>query len=203
MPGTLEFSEASLTLSDLLVAAYNISANTYGTPASMAVGQTLEIDWDFDNDDLVGYGATSRISSVPRAAKLKFGGGGVDSNIMAIIAGISNATSLATAHRRRRQLFGAGNQLPYFGCIGVADTDDGGVCVLGLQSCKLSKYPTFKADGKTNKFNMWESDGKATQVAIGGVNYFLVKQDYETKADWTAVLPATGANFLAFFTDFS
>lgn len=199
MTGTLEFSEVSFTLTDLLVAAYNITANTYGTPASMAVGQTLEVESDHDTDKLAGYGAYRRLLSVAKGAKLKFGGGGIDSNVVAILAGATNSTSGTTPNQRRRQLFSAGGGgLPYFGVIGVAATDDGGLALIGLQCCKLDKYPTIKADGKENKFNMWESEGYAIPIAVSGSDYLFHKQDQETASNWTT--PSTGANFLAFFT---
>lgn len=200
MPGTLEFSEAVITLSDLVVAPYTLSTDTYGTPASMAVGQTLDIDWEFDTDPLVGYGKTYRYSSIARAAKLKFSGGGVDSNVIAIIAGTSNATSSTTPNQRRRMLFKAGSQMPYFGAIGVGLTDDGGLLLAGLQACKLGKYPKYTLDGKTNKFNMWESDGMAVAVPQGGIDYFLHVQALESLSDWT--VPANGTDFKKFFTDF-
>lgn len=200
MPGTLEFSEAAITLSDLVVAAYTFSTDTYGTPVSMAVGQTLEIDWDHDTDPLVGYGKTYRYSSIARAAKLKFSGGGVDSNVIAIIAGASNDTSGTTPHQVRRMKYKAGAQLPYFGAIGVGLADDGGLILCGLQACKLGKNPKYTLDGKTNKFNMWESDGMAVAVPQGGIDYFLHVQALESLSDWT--VPANGTDFKAFFTDF-
>ena len=199
MPGVFEFGEVNYTLSDLIVAAYNKTANTYGTPATMASGQTLEVDSEHDTDKLQGYGVTTGLLSVARGAKLKFGGGGVDTDVMALISGISNYTSGLTPNQMRRSRFPAGGAgLPYFGCIGVGPTDDGGILAVGLQACKLDKFPPFKFDGKTNKFNMWECDGYAMPILISGSYFLHCARYYETASQWVA--PTTGANFLAFFT---
>lgn len=180
------------------MAAYNITANTYGTPISAAIGQTLEVDPEHDTDKLPGYGVTMRLLSVARGAKIKIGMGGVDVDFLAVTAGVSNYTSNLTPNQRRRTRFPAGGAgLPYFGAIGLTPTDDGGVAAIGLQGCKLDKYPKYTADGKTNKFNMSEIEGYAIPVAISSVLYLMTVRTYETAALWTA--PASGADFLAFF----
>lgn len=199
MPGTFEFGEVSYTLSDLLVAAYSISGDTFSTPASMASGQTLEVESDADTDQLKGYGVTTRLLTVVRGSKLKFAAGGVDTSVMAIIGGVANYTSGLTPNqkRRTRQPAGGGG-LPYFGTIGTAPTDDGGLMALGLYACKLDKTPKFTFDGKENKFNMWESEGYAIPFVISGAYYMWVTRFYETASDYTT--PADGTAFKAFFT---
>lgn len=199
MTGTSEFGEVSFTLSDLLVAAYNITANTYGTPVSAALGQTLDIDPEHDTDKLPAYGVTGRLLSVTRGAKIKIGHGGVDVDFLAVTGGVSNYTSNLTPNQRRRTRYPAGGAgLPYFGAIGVTATDDGGIAAVGLQACKLDKFPKFTADGKTNKFNMSESEGYAIPIAISGSLYLMTVRTYETASLWTA--PANGTDFLAFFS---
>jgi hypothetical protein len=199
MPGTSEFAEVSYTLSDLVVAAYDITANTYGTPISAAIGQSLEVDAEHDTDKLQGYGVTMRLLSVPRGAKIKLGMGGVDFDFLAAVAGISNYLSNLSPNQQGRSRFPAGGSgLPYFGAIGVSATDDGGLAAIGLQACKLDKYPTWTADGKTNKFNMSEVNGYAVPVAIGGSLYLHTVRRYQQASLWTP--PTTGAEFLAFFT---
>lgn len=199
MPGTFEFAEVSYTLTDCIVAAYNKTANTYGVPAALASGQIVEIEAEADNDELRGYGKKTAKLSVITGAKIKFGAGGIDSNVMAIVGGITNSTSGTTPNQVRVQKWGAGGAgLPYWGLIGTAATDDGGLKIVGLQCCKLDTFPKFTLDGKENKFNVSETDGSAIPIDISSVSYLMVTRDVETASGWVA--PLVGANFLNFFT---
>lgn len=199
MSGTSEFGEVSYTLTNCTIAAYSITGNTYSTPADLAIGQTVEIEPDSDNDELRSYGVKARILSVVTGAKVKVGMGGVDISILAIMGGISNYTSGLTPNQMRRSLFPAGGAgLPYFGLIGLMATDDGGAMAVGLQAVKLNSYPKYTLDGKENKFNMSETEGYAVPVTISSASELMVIRTYETAANYTA--PTTGANFLAFFT---
>lgn len=199
MPGTSEFGEISYTLTDCLISPYNKVANTFGAVTSLAVGQTVEIEPEADNDQLRGYGVKSALLSVIVGAKLKVGMGGVDISALAAMAGVSNYTSGLTPNQKRRTRFGAGGGgLPYFGLIGVTATDDGGYMACGLQACKLNTYPKYTLDGKENKFNMSETEGYAIPINIGGVAYLMTGRTFETPGDWTA--PTDAASFLAFFS---
>ena len=127
MPGTHSFGEVSYTLTDLLVARYDFTAGTYGTPVALADGQMLKIEHEADNDQLRGYGQKTRLLTVTVGAKITLGQGGVDMAAMVIIAGVSTATSGTAPNRVRSVDFPAGGAgLPYWGVIGVAATDDGG-----------------------------------------------------------------------------
>lgn len=199
MPGSIEFSENSYTLVDVIVAAYNKTANTYGTPAALAQGQIVEVEPQADNDQLRGYGVITALLSVITSAKIKVGAGGVDSNVMAILGGITNATSGSGSNQVRVQKWNAGGSgLPYFGMIGVAATDDGGYKIIGLQCCKLDAFPKYTLDGKENKFNLSETDGMAIPVAISTVSQLIIARDVQAASDWVA--PLVGANFLTYFT---
>lgn len=199
MPGTFQFAEVSYTLTDCIVAAYNKTANTYSTVGSLASGQMVEIEPEADNDALRGYGAKTALLSVITGAKLMFGAGGVDRSVMEIVAGVTNSTSGTTPSQVAKTTYKAGGAgLPYFGLIGVAATDDGGLKVIGLQCCKLDTFPKFTLDGNENKFNLSETGGSAIPIAISSDSVLMVGRDIETAADWVA--PANGTNFKFFFT---
>lgn len=199
MPGTFEFAEVSYTLTDCIVAAYNKTANTYGVPAALASGHIVEVEPEADTDQLRGYGVKTALLSVVVGAKITFGAGGVDANVMAIVSGASNATSGSDPNQVRVQKWGAGGAgLPYFGLIGVAATDDGGVKIVGLQCCKLDTHPKYTMDGKENKFNTSETSGYAIPIAISSASILMVTRDVQTASGWVA--PLVGANFLNFFT---
>lgn len=185
-------------MNNCTLAAYNITANTYSTPADLAIGQIVEVEPEADNDQLRSYGSIKRLLTVVIGAKLKIGMGGVDISAMAIMCGISNYTSGLTPNQMRRSLWGAGGSgLPYFGMIGTMASDDGGILAVGLQCCKLNTFPKFTLDGKANKFNVSETDAYAVPVAISSVDYVMVTRAFETASGYVA--PTTGANFLTFF----
>jgi len=201
MAGVFELGEKLYTLDNLTIAAYSITANTYGTSQDLTSGQTFSIQAEADNDKLMGYGVSTALLSVIRGAKIKFGAGGFDRSIMAIIANISNATSNSTPNRIVRTLFPAGGAgLPYWGAIATGPTDDGGRFAVGCQAVKLDKYPDFTLDGKTNKYNVVDTDGYAIPIAVAGTSYLMHAKTYETASGYTA--PTDGASFLAFFTGF-
>jgi len=199
VPGTREFAEIAYTLTDCIVAAYSKTLNSYSTPIALADGQMIEIEPEADNDKLPSYGVTGALLSVLRGAKVKLGAGGVDFDAFAAMTGMSNYTSGLTPNQKRTTRVRAGGSgLPYFGVIGVAPTDDGGLEAVGLQCVKLDAFPKFTLDGKANKFNMSETDGYAIPIAVASVLELIQIESYEQASMWTA--PATGANFLAFFT---
>jgi hypothetical protein len=200
VPGTREFAELNYTLSDVIVAQYLKTTNTYGPPASLSDGQMVEIEFEADNDKLPSYGRFGALLSVIKGAKLKFGAGGVDADVLHAIGGMTNTTSGAAGSRRRKsRLLAGGAGMNYFGLIGSGPTDDGGLIVIGLQAAKLNTFPKWTLDGKTNKFNMSETEGYAIPVTIGSSSVLPTIEFWEDEADYTA--PASAANFLAFFTE--
>ena len=195
MPGTSEFAEIAYTLTDCVVAAYNPTANTYGTPAALAHGQVVEVEPEADQDKLRSYGAYARGLSVLIGAKLKVKHGGIDFSVLAILTGMSNYTSGLTPNQVRTSDVDAGGQgLPRFGLLGVAATDDGGNLVVGLRNCLLDMFPKWTLDGEANKFFIGDTSGYA--FAVSGM--LIRAKAHETASLWTA--PTTGADFLAFFT---
>lgn len=195
MPGTSEFAEIAYTLSDCIVASYNPTANTYGTPAALAHGQMVEVEPEADQDKLRSYGAYARGLSVMIGAKLKVKHGGIDFNVLAIWTGMSNYTSGLTPNQVRTSDVDAGGAgMGRFGLIGVAETDDGGRIAVGLRNCLLDAFPKWTLDGESNKFFIGDMSGYA--FAVSGL--LIRAKTYETASGWTA--PTTGADFLSFFT---
>lgn len=189
-----EFGEVAYTLSNLIVATYNYDANTYGTPATVADGQMLVSEPEADNDKLRGYGKYTRGLSVVIGAKVRTKFGGVDFSILPIIIGSTNSTSGSDPNFVRTTDIAAGGAgLPYFGVIGTAPTDDGGLAVIGLQAVKLDTVPSWTMDGERNKFNLSEAMGYAFPIS----NRLQRVRTYKTASDFVA--PTSGANFLAFF----
>lgn len=189
------FGEVSYTLKNLLVAPYNIVANTYGTPVSVADGQMLVSEPEADTDKMRGYGVYSRGLAVPIGAALTFKAGGLDIEALKIVAGATVSTTGTTPNQVKKLTLPAGGAgLPYFGVLGVSATDDGGVAVIGLQAVKLDTVPRYEANGEENKFNVWETAGYA--FPQGGILETI--KLYETAAGFDA--PGTGAEFLAWFT---
>lgn len=189
------FGEVAYTLTHLLVASYNIVANTYGTPVAIADGQMFVAEPEADTDKLRGYGKFTRGLSVPIGTKLTLKAGGMDFEAFKIIAGATVTTSGVSPNQIKKVTFGAGGAgLPYFGVLGVSATDDGGVAVIGLQAVKLDSVPKYEQDGEQNKFNVWETAGYA--FPQGSILETL--KLYESAAGFEA--PDTGAEFLAWFT---
>lgn len=198
MPGTRESNEVVYTLTDIVVAAYDKVADTYGTPAAVAGGQMVMSEPEADNDQLRSYGYVDELLSVVIGSKVTLGFGGVDRSVLAILSGVSNSTSGSgnTEHATSRYSAG-GSGLPYFGMIGVGATTDGGVCVVGLPCAKLNQHPTFTLDGKENKFLLNEVEGYAVPISVSNVPQIMVVKAIRTAAAWVA--PASGANFKSFF----
>lgn len=199
MPGTFEFGEKIISLTDIFVSKYNITANTYNVVATCAAAQTIKVEPQADNDTLKGSGASIARLAIVTDAKVTFGIGAMDRSVFTEICGSTNTTSNSTPNRRVRVRFQAGGAgLPYFGIIGTGPTDDGGLVAIGLQCVKLDRFPDATFDGKANKFNMSETGGMALPVLVSSSNDLIHVKTYETSTDFTA--PADATAFLAFFT---
>ena len=187
-----DFGEVMYTLTSLIVAAYNPTANTYGTPEMIADGQMLGVEPEADNDKLRGYGQNRRGLSVVIGAKVSFKAGGIDFSALSLMCNVVNTTTGASGSQvRRTPMVGGGNGLPYFGAIGVGAVDGGGVAVIGVPMIKLDTYPKYELNGETNKFILWETAGYA--FIPSGLTYPYVLEEHETAATW--VPPTTGSAF--------
>jgi hypothetical protein len=188
------FGELAYTLTDLVIAAYNPTTDTFGTPETVDDGQMFVAEPEADTDKLRGYGQYTAGLAVPIGSKITFKSGGLDFSALAIIAKALVSESGASGNRvRTTKLPAGGAGLGYFGAIGVAATDDGGVLVVGHYKVKLDTTPKVELNGETNKFIVWETAGYS--FPVGG--FLEVMKNYEAAGDW--VKPATGVAFKNFF----
>jgi hypothetical protein len=118
--------------------------------------------------------------------------------VLAIVNGVANATSGSgdTQHATTRFVAG-GAGMPYFGLIGVGATTDGGVAVVGLPCVKLNSFMKFTLDGKENKFNTSEVEGRAIPILLSTSPQLMVVKSIRLASSWVG--PTSGANFKAFF----
>lgn len=191
-----EFGEVLYSLNEVLVVSYDIVADTYGTPAGLEGDQEFEVDPQTDTDTLRDSGKMVRKLAITVGANIKIAAGGFDWNVLAILFDAATSTSGGTPNQVRTITY-PNKSLPYFGAMGVAETDDGGVAVVGLRCAKLQKRAKYMFDGKTNKF-MINDDLNGEALFVGDVLEEV--KGYETKADWTAAKPTDGAGFKAFFS---
>lgn len=192
-----EFAEVSFSLKEILLMRYNINAGTYsGTVVSMDSDQMLSIETEADTDDLYDSGVATRGLTVVKRATFTLGAGGYDVGALSIVTGSASSTSGTTPAQiatMAHTLGGSG--LPYFGMIGAAPTDDGGILTVGLKICKLNAVPGVEWDGKESKFSTSEIEGRAFGDSTS-LKYFWIRR-FETASDWNLLRPTTAATFLA------
>jgi len=192
-----EFGEVLFSLNEILIAPYNILTDLYTSdPALMDFDQQVEIEFETATDELWDSGKKARKLAVITGAKLKIAAGSFDWNVIAMLLGTTNETSGTTPNRVRAITYP--EQLPYFGLIGVADSDDdpAGVAVIGVRCAKLDKPFKYTFNGKDPKFVV-NDDIAGTALFVGSM---LVRPKiYETASDWATARPTTGALFKSFF----
>lgn len=192
-----EFAEVSFSLKEILLMRYNINTGAYtGTVVSLDSDQMLSIETEADTDDLYDSGVATRGLTVVKRATFTLGAGGYDVSALSIITGSSSSTSGTTPNQiatMAHALGGAG--LPYFGMIGVAPTDDGGVFTVGLKICKLNAVPGVEWDGKESKFSTSEVEGRVFGDSTT-LKYFWTRR-FELASNWDSLRPTNAATFLA------
>lgn len=130
MQGTPDFGEIAYTLTGLIVAERNADGS-YETPVSISNGQMYVSEPEHDTDKLRGYGKYTRGLSVAVGCKVSLKMGGIDVDVLEIIAGATVSTSGTTPNQVRKvDLPAGGAGLGYFGVIGRVATDGGGVAVI-------------------------------------------------------------------------
>jgi hypothetical protein len=188
------YGEVMYTLSGIIIARYNIVANTFGTPVVVDDGQMAVFEPEADTDKMRGYGQHTRGLTVPIGSKVTLKAGGIDYSAYEVMSGATITDSGSTPNQVRTvDTLAGGAGLPYFGVIGVGETDDGGKFVCGHKAIKLDTIPKREFNGETNKFMLWETAG----YSFPQNNKIDRIKVYESAAGW--VVPTTGAEFLAFF----
>ena len=179
------------TLHSVLIASYDIGADTYGTPYDLDADQIVELDPQADTDQMRDSGAITRLLSVMTHANFTITQGGMDMMLLGII---TNGASGQSYWEPEAGLDG----LKYFGFIGVASIDNGGVVVCGVRAGKLDTAPMIKFDGQTNKFSVADMKGKAIAVKTSGRNRVFRLKRYASLDAWEAVKPTDGTAFATF-----
>lgn len=176
------------TLQSLMIASFNITADTYGTPYDLDADQILEFDPQADTDMMRDSGAVTRLLTVMTHANFTITQGGID---MLVLGTMVNGVSGESYFEPEA---GQGG-LKYFGVLGVASLDNDGVIVGGLRACKLDTAPMLKMDGQANKFSVSDMKGKAIAVTANSVNRIYRFKRYASRAAWDAAKPTDGATF--------
>lgn len=189
------FGEVMYTLSGLIVARYNPTLNTYGTPVLVSGGQTLDIEPEADNDQLREYGQKVEGLAVIVGAKLKFSAGGYDYSAFSAITGFDEViTGTEGDYSRKLRVKAGGHGLLYFGAIGEGQTTDGSIALVGIPKGQLNTFPKASYNGQENKFSMSETEGYGYANPNQDVMILDTEQNPE---NW--VRPTTGTEFGAFF----
>lgn len=188
-----EFGEVMFTLSGLIVASYNPIADTYGTPAVVSGGQTLDVEPEADTDQLREYGSIVELLAVIKGAKLKLSAGGYDYSVFAILSGFAETISGTDPNQKRTmKVKTGGSGMKYFGAIGEGEATDGSKVLVGLPKAMLNTFPKAMFNGTENKFSTSETEGYAAGNPSRDV---MVLQTWQS--GWTR--PADGTAFKTFF----
>lgn len=181
------YGEVAYTLTDLQIASYTPSTDTYGTAASLQDGQTLEMKPQSDNDQMRGYGVIKRLLAIPTHVEFKISQGGVEFAVLSIATGIATISSSSTPTRTQRlKLTGGGEGLPYIGIVGKAAAEGGGDLWVGIPKAKLNGYPATMFDGNKNAYFMSEMEGKGA-ANDNGLLVVLFAHETATAIDFNTV----------------
>lgn len=182
------------SLWEILVAGTNADASVYNDPVELYKDQIFTVTPVHDTDEQRDSGAVSSFLSVPTHGELTVQSGGIPFAALVEMVGMSTSTSGAVVTLD----YEAGTDLPYFGAIGVAPTEDNRFLAIGLYKAKLSAVPSINFDGTTNSWNV--SEGSGVALAKASVRKFHRMKIYDTLTDWETAKPTTGAEFLSFFS---
>jgi hypothetical protein len=113
------------TLTDLRVARWD--GTQYGTPVSLAEGQTLEFEPQGDTDQKKSYGIVTRLLSVFTMVNITIGAGLIQANAWWVMAGVDKSETGDSGDKiQTLGIDGGGAGLPYFGVTGNFASDDAG-----------------------------------------------------------------------------
>lgn len=145
------------TLTDLRVARWDGTA--YGTPVSLAEGQTLEFEPQADTDEKKSYGLVTRLLTVFTHVNVTIGIGLIQANAWWVMVGVSVSETGASGDKvQSLGVDGGGAGLPYFGVVGNFASDDAGDVVIGIPRVKLDAPPSLASE--QNQFILPESSAK-------------------------------------------
>lgn len=183
------------SLWEILVADTNASASSYGTPVQLAKDQMLTVTPVHDTDDQRDSGQVTSFLSVGTHAEGSLQAGGMPIEALVAMAGFSSATSGAQVVITPRQ---TGKNMPYFGLIGVAPTEDDRFIAIGLYKAQLQAVPEWSLDGTANAWMTTEMSLKI--AAHDTAKQYMKPVIFDSYEDWETAKPTDGTEFLAFFS---
>lgn len=183
------------SLWEIMVASTNADASAYGDPVELAKDQMLTITPVHDTDQQRDSGQVTSLLSVGTHAELAIQAGGIPLEAFVAMAGYGSSTSGTVVTLTPR---GAGSNMPYFGVIGVAPTEDDRFLVVGLYKVQLQAVPEINLDGTGNAWVT--SEMSALAAAKASVKQYMKPKIFDTLTDWETAKPSDGTEFLAFFS---
>lgn len=144
------------------VATWNPLTEQWGTPVSVTNLQTINLGPEHDTDLLKILGANEDALSVLTHLTLQATFGGIDWATMAIMAGMSDASSGGAVHINDYE--GGGEGLPFFGGVLALPLQGSGDFHIYVPKCQLSTYPPL--DIEQNKFALPQIDITALRLRL-------------------------------------
>jgi hypothetical protein len=184
-----------VNLAEIVIASTVADASSYGVPIDMYKDQICEVNGVSDTDLQRDSGATTSSLSVVTHGAGKIQAGGIPLNAIIIMAGMNSATSSSIITFTPRQ---TGKNKPYFGLIGVGETEDDRILAMGLYKCQLTNEPSYTFDGNKNAW--MTSEMEFTALTKASVRQYYVLRTYENMAAWETNKPTDGAEMLSWFS---
>jgi len=181
------------SLYEVIVAKTVAAADSYEDPIQLAKDQIFTVNSVHDTDQQRDSGAVTSSLSIPTHAEVTIQAGGIpfEAGVMMMGATSSTSNSIVTIDRE------AGVNRPYFGAIGIAQTEDGRILACGLYKVQLQNDSEINLDGTGNAWMTNEMSALAT-VPPGSKKFDRFKI-YPTLASWESAKPSDGTEFLAWF----
>jgi len=168
------------TLTDLRVARWD--GTTYGTPVSLAEGQTLEFEPQADTDQKKSYGLITRLLSVFTSVNITIGVGLIQANAWWVMIRLAVSETGDSGDKiQSLGVDGGGAGLPYFGVVGNFASDDAGDVAIGIPRVKLDAPPSLASE--QNQFILPESSavGIANTISATPKRILFIDQNQQAK----------------------
>ena len=167
------------TLTDLRVARWD--GSQYGTPVSLAEGQTFEIEPQADTDEKKSYGLMTRLLTVFTHVNINIGVGLIQANAWWVMVGLDKSETGESGDKIQSLGVDAGGAgLPYFGAVGNFASDDAGDVVIGIPRVKLDAPPSLSSE--QNQFILPESSAKGIVNLLSASPHRLLWIDQNQQA---------------------
>jgi hypothetical protein len=163
------------------VAAWDASAETWGTPVVVRNLQSITIKPVMDNDKMRIYGADEHALAIIVAEELEMEFGGIDSEADEIMTGRTATDSGSGASETRRRKTEGGEDLPYFGMAVQIAVDGGGDIHVYFPRVKLKSLLGIEM-AKENKFAIPKVTADVLRLRLDdGTTMYPVRDEVEHK----------------------